>query len=126
MNQKVTAADPHRWPLARSISIGFTANIAADCDTTVWTIATGRRRDSSDEPAADATLIRDALVYASGLTGVALFGRPIPRHEVVEAGHFVLCDAREHPAKPSFRFDVVHAAGFDERVCDGGSIAAAL
>jgi hypothetical protein len=38
--------------------------------------------------------------YPSGLTGVDLFGCPVPRHEILEAGHFVVCDAGENPAKP--------------------------
>jgi len=37
-------------------------------------------------------------VYPSGLTGVDLFGRPVPGHEFFEAGHFLVCDAGKNPA----------------------------
>lgn len=36
--------------------------------------------------------------YPSGLTGVNLFSRPVPRHEFVEAGHLVVRDTGENPA----------------------------
>jgi len=64
--------------------------------------------------------------YPSGLTGVDLFGRPVPRHEVFELGHFMVSDAREDPGQPRFGVDLVHATGFSERVGDSRSIAAAL
>ena len=51
--------------------------------------------------------------YASGLTGVDLFWRPVPWHEVFELGHFIVCDAGEDPAQPSFEIDLVHATGLD-------------
>ena len=59
---------------------------------------------------------RADLPYASGLTGVDLFSRPVPRHEVIEAVDLVICDAGENPAKPCFGIDTVHAAGLDERI----------
>ena len=65
-------------------------------------------------------------LYPSGLTGVDLFGCPVPRHELLEAGHFVVCDAGENPAKPGFGIYLVHAGGFDERVGYGRSFTAAL
>ena len=39
-----------------------------------------------------------APAYPSGLTGVDLFGRPVPGHEFFEAGHFLVCDAGKNPA----------------------------
>lgn len=64
--------------------------------------------------------------YASGLTGVDLFWRPIPGHEVFKLGHLLIGDARENPGQPGFGVDLVHAAGLDESVGDGCSIAAAF
>jgi hypothetical protein len=52
--------------------------------------------------------------YPSGLTGVDLFGRPVPGHEFVEADHFLVCDAGKNPANPSFGVNLVHATGFNE------------
>lgn len=43
---------------------------------------------------------------SSGLTGVDLFWHPVPGHEFVEAGHFVVCDAREDPSQPGFGIDL--------------------
>jgi hypothetical protein len=37
-------------------------------------------------------------LYPSGLTGVDLFGSPVPWHEFFEAGHLVVCNALENPA----------------------------
>ena len=64
--------------------------------------------------------------HTSGLTGVDLFCCPAPRHEVVQTVHLVVCNAGENPAQPGFRIDLVHAAGFDERIGDGCGIAAAF
>ena len=64
--------------------------------------------------------------YPSGLTGVDLLRRPVPGHQFVDMGHFVICDACEEPAQPGFGIDTVHAAGFDERVGDCGRVAASL
>jgi len=38
----------------------------------------------------------------------------------------MISDTGEDPAKPSFRIDLVHAAGFDERVGDSSGFTAAL
>jgi len=67
-----------------------------------------------------------AVTYPCGLTGVDLFGCPVPRHEILEAGHLVVCDAGENPAKPGLWIDVVHAGGLDERVGDDRCFSAAL
>lgn len=71
-------------------------------------------------------VVEAEVSYPSGLTGVDLFCCPAPRHEVVQTVHLVVCDAGEDPAQPGFRIDLVHAAGFDERVGDGSGIAAAF
>ena len=36
--------------------------------------------------------------YPSGLTGVDLFWRPVPWHEVFELGHFMVSDTGEDPS----------------------------
>ena len=64
--------------------------------------------------------------YPSGLTGLDLFWRPVPRHEVFDLGHFLVCDARENPSQPGFRIDLVHAASLDEGVGDGRCFTAAF
>lgn len=64
--------------------------------------------------------------YPSGLTGVDLFSGPFPRHQFINVGHFVICDAGQNPTQPGFWIDTVHAAGLNERVGDCGSITAAL
>ncbi len=64
--------------------------------------------------------------YASGLTGVDLFSRPVPRHEVIEAVDLMICDAGENPAKSCFGIDTVQAAGLNERISDGSSVAASF
>jgi transposase InsO family protein len=71
-------------------------------------------------------LLNEEWLYASGLTGVDLFGRPTPGHEVFEAGHFMVCDAGEDPGQPGFRIDLVHAASLDECVGDGRCFTAAF
>ena len=74
--------------------------------------------------------VRDYLlsetVYPSGLTGVDLLRCPVPAHQFVDMGHFVICDAGEDPAQPGFGIDIVHAAGFNERIGDGCGVSAAL
>ena len=62
--------------------------------------------------------------HTSGLTGVDLWGCPVPRHEPLEAGHFVVCDAGENPAKPGLWIDLVHAGGLAEGVGDGRGLSA--
>ena len=56
--------------------------------------------------------------YASGLTGVDLFWRPVRGHEVFELGHLLIGNARENPGQPGFGVNLVHAAGLDESVGD--------
>jgi hypothetical protein len=69
---------------------------------------------------------RAAASYPSGLTGVDLFWRPVPRHEVFELGHLLIGDVREDPSQPRFGIDLVHAAGLNEGVGDGRCFAAAF
>jgi len=107
-------------------------------DRMAYTRGGGRCRLGGTEPGGqpDRLRLRDAGAaaaaggqgrpYPSGLTGVDLFCCPAPRHEVVQTVYFVVCDAGEDPAQPGFRIDLVHAAGFDERVGDGSGIAAAF
>lgn len=64
--------------------------------------------------------------YPSGLTGVDLLRCPVPGHQFVNMGHFVICDAGEDPAQPGFGIDTVHAAGFNERIGDGCGVSAPL
>ena len=56
------------------------------------------------------------ISYASGLTGIDLFRRPVPGHEFFELGHLLIGDVRENPGPPGFGVDLVHAAGLDEGV----------
>lgn len=64
--------------------------------------------------------------YPSGLTGVDLFGLPIPRHEIIETVHFVVCDTDEDPVEPGFGIDLVHAAVLNEGVGDGSDVTTAF
>ena len=64
--------------------------------------------------------------YPSGLTGVDLLSRPVPGHQLVDMGHFVICDTGQNPTKPRLGIDTVHAAGFNERIGDCCGVTAAL
>ena len=66
------------------------------------------------------------LLYASGLTGVDLFSDPVPGHQFIDVGHFVICDTRQNPTQPGFWIDTVHAAGLNEGIGNGSSVTAAL
>lgn len=48
----------------------------------------------------------------------------MPRQQLVEPGRGVVGDARKHVGEPSLRVDGVESGGLDERVEDGGALAA--
>lgn len=50
--------------------------------------------------------------------------RPTPWREFADAIDLVIGDTLENPGEPSFWIDAVHAGGFDQRVGDGGGLAA--
>ena len=64
--------------------------------------------------------------YPSRLTGVDLFSDPVPRHQFIDVGHFVICDTRQNPTQLRLGIDTVHAAGLNEGIGNGSSVTAAL